>query len=511
MVTGGQIRSKILHKGLALVIVPCIIDGVFCWQLYDVLSRTEQIVAEEEKRAQVIALANQVITLYAGVAGQLSSYMMSRDPGTLASAEAQRLELRKHYERLSDATKNGAPEDKDVHAKIEHIRQMGDRELLLMQQLGSGQNRAGDSMVDLINRFQSPSFRSFIKSAGGATTELSSFTTSQQDKVDHLRAREEASKRSVKQLVFYGIVGNSLLALIGALLFLTNITSRLAILVENARRLPKQLPLVTHVKGTDELTYLDNVLHEAAKELKNSAEQRQYLMQMVAHDLRSPLMSAQVALEVLLDPRAGELSDVAKRQIEALKRNMTRLTALTNDLLTIDKLEAGKLELDLENVCVRLPVEEAMQTLLDLARQKNIELHNECTQDLVRADRGRMLQVLTNLLSNAIRFSPQGAPIIVASTLDAGFVTVKVIDKGPGISKADQKKIFSKFFQLDNGTGKGFGLGLAICKLITEAHGGTIGVTSNPGEGSCFWLKIPTGTHGSEAAPAKSSDRALTA
>jgi signal transduction histidine kinase len=292
-------------------------------------------------------------------------------------------------------------------------------------------------------------------------------------------------------MVFYGIVGNSLLALALALLFLTNITNRLAILVENARRLGKQLPLDKRVKGTDELTYLDNVLHEADKELRNSAEQRQYLMQMVAHDLRSPLMSAQVALDLLLDPRAAQLPPLATRQIEALKRNMTRLTSLTNDLLTIDKLEAGKLDLDCATVDVQSFVDEAAQTLLDLARQKAIDLRNECTPISIFVDRGRMLQVLTNLLSNAIKFSPQGAPIVISCTNDAKFATIRVIDKGPGIAAGEQKKIFSKFFQLDGGTGKGFGLGLAICKLITEAHGGTIGVESDGSNGSCFWFKVP--------------------
>lgn len=494
MVTGGQIRSKILHKGLALVIVPCIVDGVFCWQLNQVLNQTEQIAKEEETRAQVIALANQIITLYGSAAGKMTTYALGRDPKMLAVAQAQRLELRRYYQRLDEVTGNGAPEDKDLNAKIEHLRQVGEEHLAMMEAMGSSGSggREANNMITIVERLKSFRFRDFIKSAGEATEELSNFTTQEQRQVDRLRSSEEASKRSVKTMVLYGIVGNSLLALALALLFLTNITNRLAILVENARRLGKQLPLDKRVKGTDELTYLDNVLHEADKELRNSAEQRQYLMQMVAHDLRSPLMSAQVALDLLLDPRAAELPPMATRQIEALKRNMTRLTSLTNDLLTIDKLEAGKLDLDRATVDVRSFVDEAAQTLLDLARQKNIDLRNECTQVSILADKGRMLQVLTNLLSNAIKFSPQGAPIVVScSSADAQFVTVRVSDKGPGIAASEQEKVFSKFFQLNQGTGKGFGLGLAICKLITEAHGGTIGVESDGASGSCFWFKVP--------------------
>jgi signal transduction histidine kinase len=493
MLMGGQIRSKIMHKGLALVIVPCIVDGVFCWQLNQVLNQTEQIAKEEETRAQVIALANQIITVYGSAAGKMTTYAFNRDPKMLASAEAQRLQLRGFYQRLQEVTGNGAPEDKDLSAKIERLRQVGEKHLAMMEEIGSkgSHDAQGPSVLTLVERLRSFNFRDFIKSAGDATEELSNFTTQEQRQVDRLRSSEQASKLAVKNMVFYGIVGNSLLALALALLFLTNITNRLAILVENARRLGKQLPLDKRVKGTDELTYLDNVLHEADKELRNSAEQRQYLMQMVAHDLRSPLMSAQVALDLLLDPRAAQLPPLATRQIEALKRNMTRLTSLTNDLLTIDKLEAGKLDLDCATVDVQSFVDEAAQTLLDLARQKAIDLRNECTPISIFVDRGRMLQVLTNLLSNAIKFSPQGAPIVISCTNDAKFATIRVIDKGPGIAAGEQKKIFSKFFQLDGGTGKGFGLGLAICKLITEAHGGTIGVESDGSNGSCFWFKVP--------------------
>jgi signal transduction histidine kinase len=493
MLMGGQIRSKILHKGLALVIVPCIVDGVFCWQLNQVLNQTEQIAKEEETRARVIALANQIITVYGSAAGKMTSYALGRDQRMLEGAKAQRLELRRFYKQLQEATNDGAPEDKDLSVKIDHLRQVGEQHLEMMEKMGSSGSRDGQgtSIVALVQRLRSLDLRDFVKSAGEATAELSDFTTQEQRQVDRLRSSEEVSKRSVKNMVFYGIVGNSVLALVLALLFLTSITNRLAILVENARRLGKQLPLDKRVKGTDELTYLDNVLHEADKELRNSAEQRQYLMQMVAHDLRSPLMSAQVALDLLLDPRAAELPPMATRQIQALKRNMTRLTSLTNDLLTIDKLEAGKLDLDCTTVEVRSFVDEAAQTLLDLARQKIIDLRDECTEVSIFVDRGRMLQVLTNLLSNAIKFSPQGAPIVVSCTDDTKFVTIRVKDKGPGIAASEQKKIFSKFFQLDGGTGKGFGLGLAICKLITEAHGGTIGVESDGVNGSCFWFRVP--------------------
>ena len=191
---------------------------------------------------------------------------------------------------------------------------VGDDHLRSMEALGNETGKLGRRLVQRIQSFRGSSLHALGRQCHSRTFQL-------QPRRPSTREGRPASALWRAPTTFHQRPGllrhrRQLFAgTVGALLFLTNITSRLAVLVENARRLPKQLPLVERVKGTDELTYLDNVLHEAAKELKNSAEQRQYLMQMVAHDLRSPLMSAQVALYVLLDPRAGELSDVAKRQI----------------------------------------------------------------------------------------------------------------------------------------------------------------------------------------------------
>jgi signal transduction histidine kinase len=214
------------------------------------------------------------------------------------------------------------------------------------------------------------------------------------------------------------------------------------------------------------------------------------MMQMVAHDLRSPLMSAQVALDILLDKRSGALPEMARRQVQSLRRNISRLTAMTSDLLTIDKLEAGKLDIEVADVDLAFLVEDAAQTLLELARQKDVALSNDCEHWFIRADRGRTLQVMINLVSNAIKFSPASTSVAISAKRENGHVVVSVVDKGPGVRKEDQERIFSKFCQVDKGSGKGFGLGLAICKLIIEAQGGTIGVDSTPGEGSSFWFRI---------------------
>jgi len=274
-------------------------------------------------------------------------------------------------------------------------------------------------------------------------------------------------------------------------LFVYDTKRRLSVLVQNAQLLPKLLPLNERVAGSDELTLLDEALHDASSQLRNASEQRRYLMEMVAHDIRSPLMSSQVSLEVLSDKRIGELPAMAKRQVDALTANIRRVISLTSDLLAVDKLEGGSIEVDKELIDIFDVVEENLTGLSELALKKNITLVNECQHVKLLADRLRLGQVITNIVSNAIKFSPSDQWIRVLSSVNESYLTVSIIDNGSGIPKKHQQRIFEKYTQLDNGAGKGFGLGLAICKLIIDSHDGGIGVTNESGAGARFWFRLP--------------------
>jgi len=269
----------------------------------------------------------------------------------------------------------------------------------------------------------------------------------------------------------------------------------LALLVENARRLPSGVPLTETVGGSDELAYLDSVLHEASDELKRAAEHREQLMEMVAHDLRSPLMSSQISLELLTSDKVPEPPPAAKRHIVGVKHNIALLVGLVNDLLTVDKLEAGKLELGPEDFNLARVVEEASQTVTGLALRRQIAVINNCSQTLVHADKARVMQVLINYLSNAIKFSPKQSQITISDEVApeaSHMLRISVRDQGPGIEEGQRKRLFERFYQAKSGKeSKGFGLGLAICKLIVESHGGRVGVESEVGKGSIFWFTIP--------------------
>lgn len=486
----SQIRSKILHKGLALVIVPCLVDGIFCWQLSEVLARKEELAQSDRKQNLILQHSVSILMQYGTTTTAVANSFFGPGGQMPDETKGRLLKLRDEFNELEKLTSD----DPELHRQILAMHQTSQDQLTKFESLEKQSGPAERNIVSFISRLQSGGMIEMFRKAGTNSERVMNMVRGQQIRLDEIRKREAEQQQQLKNLIAYGVIGNFVLALAIGLWFLRNITARLSVLVDNAQRLPKGVELNKRVAGNDELSYLDGALHDAARDLKSASEHRQYLMQMVAHDLRSPLMSAQVALNILVDDRLGELPELAKRQIESLKRNISRLTNLTNDLLTIDKLEAGKLDIAATDLSVADVVDEAISSLADLAKQKKIDLVNECSGFYMKADRGRILQVLTNLISNAIKFAPAETPVVIACSAQNDQVRISVKDSGPGIPESDRETIFSKFYQLNNGTGKGFGLGLAICKLIVEAQNGKISVTSEPGNGSTFWFTLPQST-----------------
>jgi signal transduction histidine kinase len=215
---------------------------------------------------------------------------------------------------------------------------------------------------------------------------------------------------------------------------------------------------------------------------------------MLSHDLRSPLGAIQGSLVLLKAGAMGALSEQAMTRISSAERIATQLIRLINDLLDIEKAEAGKFELVKEEFSLSEMLSQTLESVQTLADQKKITLEKTDFEAQIIADRDRLFRVLVNLLSNAIKFSPENSKVTVEAEIKLGFVEIRVSDQGRGIARADQVRIFDRFQQVEaaDATIKGgSGLGLAICRTIVEKHGGTISVESEPGKGSTFKFKIP--------------------
>lgn len=221
---------------------------------------------------------------------------------------------------------------------------------------------------------------------------------------------------------------------------------------------------------------------------------KQEFFAMVSHDLRSPLTSIQAFLMMLGEGIYGELTPKGAEKAGAADRSATRLLKLVNDLLDLDKLESGRFDLEMNDVPVATIIERSVDALRAIAEQKGIVIETPETDLKVHADADRVIQVLVNLLGNAIKYSPPGEPVVISVHPLDGHVQVRVTDRGRGIPEHMRGAVFERFKQVDVKDRKekgGSGLGLAIAKALIEQQAGSIGVDSEEGKGSSFWFQIP--------------------
>ncbi|HEY9712761.1 MAG TPA: PAS domain-containing sensor histidine kinase, partial [Chroococcales cyanobacterium] len=229
-------------------------------------------------------------------------------------------------------------------------------------------------------------------------------------------------------------------------------------------------------------------------ERKAAERLRQDVVQMVSHDLRSPLATIESFHEMLEQGILGDLNERGQKLLHIADRNSQRMLALIDDLLDIEKMEAGALELHKSDVPLSAIFEQSIHAVFAWSKEKDVALDYEPTELTVFADGDRLVQVLVNLLSNAVKFSPRGRAVTLLARQLPQAVEIDVIDRGRGIPAHMLGSIFDRFKQVresDAREKRGTGLGLAICKALVALHEGTIRVQSAEGEGTVFTVHLP--------------------
>jgi two-component system phosphate regulon sensor histidine kinase PhoR len=236
------------------------------------------------------------------------------------------------------------------------------------------------------------------------------------------------------------------------------------------------------------------VLHDIS-ELRRLERVRQDFVANVSHEFKTPLTAIRGFAETLL---GGALDDVDHRVrfVEIIQDHAERLTRLTDDLLKLSTIEAGKMELELLTVSPPELLKMCADTASFAAKKKQQTIKIECARDLpsVRGDSGRLRDVLQNLLDNAVQYTPAGGHIVASAARDGDEIVFTVADNGIGIPQAEQERIFERFYRVDEGRSRevgGTGLGLSIARHIAEAHGGRVWVESAIGQGSRFHFSVP--------------------
>ncbi|HEV3005589.1 MAG TPA: ATP-binding protein, partial [Pirellulales bacterium] len=247
---------------------------------------------------------------------------------------------------------------------------------------------------------------------------------------------------------------------------------------------------------TRQLSKKKRQLEASLKQLQEHDRLKTEFFSNVSHELRTPLTMILAPIEEIVDKRRGELSGGMSFMLDAALVNGRRLLDLINRLLEFSKLEAGQARLDQSAVDLGRMIGELVSVALPLARQRQIELTFDGAADVpvIGADADKLDSVITNLLSNALKFTPPGGSVTVTTALHEDHVRVYVRDSGIGIAPADHARVFERFVQLDGSTSRrysGTGLGLALAKELVELHGGQVHLESEVGKGTTFWFELP--------------------
>jgi signal transduction histidine kinase len=342
---------------------------------------------------------------------------------------------------------------------------------------------------------------------------------------DSSRDDARTDTRNTTILVAAGLAGALLAALILFSGLINSMRAPLGRLVEGARRLAGgNLKTRVEVGGPVEIATLGRAFNEMANSLERDARERDRVERMkddfvltVSHELRTPVTVVKGFAEMLTQqPRS-----LNARQLEAadvIAESAGQLQKMINDLLDLARSDAGKLRIEPKPTSVRTLAQRVGRQMRPNFEEKDQRLTVSVEKDLpeVEADPDRISQVLANLLTNANKYSDEGAQVRLAATRDGDEIEFTVSDNGPGIAKEELEHVFDRFWRAESGETQavgGTGLGLAIAKSLVELHGGAISATSIPGEGATFRFVLPIATDGRPAkeSPAEEEQKAKAA
>jgi signal transduction histidine kinase len=469
---------KVVHKLLVVVFLPLAFEFIFVALLFLFQNEAAKAETTYQHSKAVVDTSGQIIRDVYDAAAASVLYSMTRSDGPLQRAKSGIARIHADAITLQDLTRENAQEK--LHA--EKIARMA-------TEVADAADKIYEGSETYTN---SDTWDPLLKTANllvAANADLDAV------EAPILQAGPRTAAYWRNWIQGFVIAGSAISLILTAVIirFIGNdMVSRLGKMISNTTLVTERKTLPPVVSGDDEITKLDHFIHNMAARLAQTEESRHQLIRMVTHDLRAPLTNVRFLLGMISEGAFDSDPGKLKQRARGLEPEFGRLNRLVENLLDLEKLDSEVVVLNKQTLSSTEVAQSAIDSVLDLATASKINVILDAEQFALQADQDRILQVLVNLLSNAIEHSPTGGTVKVRSNVDSEHVEFSVTDEGVGLAGANAEQLFEPFTQGElKVDGAGYGLGLAIARQLVIAHGGQIGLRDNPNKGVTAWVKLP--------------------
>ncbi len=474
-------KASLRKKLIICLLLPLFFQFFFLISLYQIGMNIDALASSERKRFEFLHQLDKLSLLLETSFGSLLNLS---NPLNYARDEANPDhldEVNKQLFVLSQLAKT----DRELDAQVGELKSIVDQQIHLLVYLHA---------VPLANRFEAfvnqPQVQRNIQNFSLGSKKIQQSVERQEGLLQAERQRLVTLGENFKILIAVGAALDFFIGVILGYALIADVVHRLKLLMGNAEKV-FETGTLDAIKGNDEITKLNQILVSSRDRLNDSHQKRNAILQMVTHDLRSPLSSILISVENLLTRASTESSTDQCDQLTRIKDCASKMSTLTEDLLLLESIEGAGLTFEPSEIDVRAVISKIVRNFTEQAGKKNVRLINLCGDYIIQADERRFEQILENLIGNAIKFSSPGSSVEISAKTLSKAVQFSVLDQGAGMSKRDMERIFEKFHRAKNTSAQGFGVGLAIVKALVEGQGGSVGVESTIGKGSRFWFTLP--------------------
>lgn len=495
-------RNNLWHKGLLILCVPLLFELVLVSSVWSLFSQSES-------KAIDIAESRQLLI----EVGSLSTHLVQAASNVMAFCFTGGDNYRTDYNNDLAAVQNAVREIESFPPKPErarYLRALEKQTATILKALDERKQLKESGRLGFATVFSGmdeleQGFLSFKQ----AVTNLG------QHERQQLGGQSQVQQQIVgflKLVLILAVVVSVLITAMLAVYFYRQIVARMAVLEENGRRIGSRAPLLPVMAGDDNFAQVDKTLHSAAESLSLAEKEKQRMISMMGHDLRTPLTSVQITLALLSEGAYGDLDKDGVDRLQRAESSLGELINMISDFLDLQRTSVDTITLRREDVNLYELVDGVVEKLADIGVRKGVRIDVRAEPAEARLDKILLERVLQNVIGNALKFTARDSTVAVSLRLeDEGrFAVIEVADQGPGIAEADLQRIFEPYVQASApadrdapastastapstaSTAPSTGLGLAIARKFVALHGGTIEARNNvPPPGACFVIKLP--------------------